>query len=64
MKFRQYLIPDWARWVAQDEDGSWWAFEVEPHLASRSWYENEIGRSEKIGTEHLENNWKESLQRL
>lgn len=25
--------PDWARWLAQDEDGSWWWYGDEPHLA-------------------------------
>lgn len=23
-------VPEWAQWVAQDEDGDWWAFEVLP----------------------------------
>ena len=40
--------PKWAKWIACDADGTWWAFEAEPHLANQSWYENEVGRYAKI----------------
>ena len=26
--------PEWAQWLAQDEDGWWWWFESEPKLRS------------------------------
>lgn len=31
--------PDWANWVAQDEDGEWFWFEVKPKLASDNLWE-------------------------
>jgi len=54
--------PGWARYVAQDPDGSWWAYEAEPHIHDNGWYENEIGRLKKIGDGDKNQNWKNSLQ--
>lgn len=54
-------IPPWAHWIAQDEDGSWWAFEAEPHLAEHSWYENEVGRIHRLGKSEVEMDWRNSL---
>ena len=42
-------IPDWVCWIAQDADGTWWGYEVEPNLAHLSWYENEVGNSVRLG---------------
>ena len=36
-------IPDWVNWIAQDEDGAWWEYSVEPLRNDRGWYENEVG---------------------
>lgn len=36
-------IPEWVNWIAQDLDGSWWGFSVEPLEHSSGWYENEVG---------------------
>jgi len=36
-------IPVWVKWIAQDENGSWWGFSVEPLEHSTGWYENEVG---------------------
>jgi len=36
-------IPAWIKWIAQDENGSWWGFSVEPLEHSTGWYENEVG---------------------
>jgi hypothetical protein len=41
-------IPDWARWLAQDEDGAWWAYEAEPNRQHNGWYENEVGRLQRL----------------
>ena len=38
-------FPDWVRWLACDEDGRWWGYEVEPNMSHNGWYENEVGRS-------------------
>jgi hypothetical protein len=37
-------LPGWAQWFAQDGDGTWWVYGVEPLQFHRGWYENEIGR--------------------
>jgi len=29
--------PEWANWLAQDEDGSWWWFEVKPRCGLSHW---------------------------
>ncbi len=36
-------LPETAKWLAQDADGTWWAFEVEPLCFDKGWYENELG---------------------
>ncbi|MDH5545698.1 MAG: hypothetical protein OEZ43_08900 [Gammaproteobacteria bacterium] len=55
------LVPDWANWVAQDEDGYWWAFEAEPHIADISWYENEVGRCIRLIQTESISHWRETL---
>ncbi len=37
-------MPVWARWLAQDGDGHWWAYEHEPNQGDNGWYENEVGQ--------------------
>ena len=41
-------LPDWVKWLAQDEDGAWWGYSVEPLEFSHGWYENEVGMRQKI----------------
>lgn len=55
--------PDWVNWIAQDADGAWWGFEVEPLQADRYWYENEVGRYIALGRGAANPNWRESLRR-
>lgn len=64
MKSHSNQFPKWMRWIAQDADGQWWGYEHEPHLAESSWYENEVGLSEKIEEQETVSNWKESLEKL
>ena len=54
-------LPGWVRWLAQDEDGSWWAFEVEPIQFERGWYENEVGRRLAITKDPANKNWRSTL---
>ena len=60
-------VPLWARYLAQDPDGSWWAYEGEPHIHDNGWYENELGRLKKLdlGSEQCvpSLNWRETLRR-
>lgn len=55
------LLPAWARWLAQDADGSWWCYEHEPNLAHLNWYENEVGRSVRIRKDASNPDWRETL---
>lgn len=55
-------LPLWARYIAQDPDGCWWAYEAEPHMHDNGWYENEIGRVKKVATDKPNKNWRDSLQ--
>ncbi len=41
-------FPAWVCWLAQDADGVWWGYEVEPNMSHNGWYENEVGRSVKL----------------
>ena len=50
-------FPDWVCWIAQDSDGVWWGYQVEPNLSHRSWYENEVGKSVRLGKEMLTLDW-------
>jgi hypothetical protein len=61
-------LPDWVHWLAQDADGVWWGYEVEPHLADYGWYENEVGRYIRLsqhttGSQIAPDEWRNSLQR-
>jgi hypothetical protein len=57
-------LPEWAHWLAQDADGTWWAFEHEPNLADSVWYENEVGRSLRLGSGIIPDDWKSSLKKI
>ncbi|MCW9023222.1 MAG: hypothetical protein OQK73_00945 [Gammaproteobacteria bacterium] len=57
-------LPDWVRWIAQDEDGTWWGYSVEPLQQHCGWYENEVGRHLKLGINTPNPDWKDSLQKI
>jgi len=57
-------IPDWVCWIAQDADGSWWGYQVEPNLSHLSWYENEVGNSICLGKRVLKQDWVSTLKRI
>ena len=56
-------IPGWVNWLAQDKDGTWWGYSVEPHQHSTGWYENEVGDYVLLGSTHPAD-WPNSLQRI
>lgn len=37
-------MPDWAEWIAQDEDGEYWAYEDEPTTCRYVWLSNKKKR--------------------
>ena len=56
-------IPDWVNWIAQDSNGVWWGYSVEPLRNDNGWYENEVGKYVRLGKDNSEG-WKESLSRI
>jgi hypothetical protein len=57
-------IPAWVCWIAQDADGTWWGYEVEPNLSHVSWYENEVGKSVRLGKGAKIYDWVSTLKRV
>ncbi len=57
-------LPDWAGFLAQDADGTWWAYEAHPNEQHNGWYENEVGRIERLGKGAPNACWEDSLIRL
>lgn len=57
-------FPDRVKWVAQDENGAWWGYSVEPLEFSHGWYENEVGRRIKIKQSKMNPDWKNSLTKI
>ncbi len=58
----EYL--NWARWLAQDADGTWWAYEHEPNEFHQGWYENKVGRYQKLLKTDKPENWKKMLKKI
>lgn len=56
-------IPHWVRWIAQDADGAWWGYSVEPLEFSQGWYENEVGNRIKLLQSVANPDWKNTLIR-
>jgi len=54
-------IPDWVKWLAQDADGTWWAYEAEPNQQDYGWYENEVGRILQLGQAAPPADWEATL---
>lgn len=50
--------PEWAQWLAQDQDGSWWWFEWAPQRQQEAW--NFGGKAQIAKGEFLD--WEESLE--
>lgn len=50
--------------MAQDADGAWWGYSVEPLEFSQGWYENEVGQRIKIKQTKANPDWKNSLTKI
>ena len=57
-------MPEWVQWIAQDADGVWWGYEVEPLQHDHGWYENEVGRNIKLLAGEINAEWRETLQKV
>ncbi|MDH5183921.1 MAG: hypothetical protein OEX12_08540 [Gammaproteobacteria bacterium] len=60
----QHSTPTWANWLAQDQNGKWWWYQVEPLRHHCGWYENEIGMYKLLGASGINSNWQHQLYRL
>ena len=57
-------VPEWVCWIAQDADGAWWGYQVEPNQSDCSWYENEVGLSICLEKEAPNPDWLITLERI
>ena len=57
-------LPAWVCWLAQDADGVWWGYEVEPLQRDHGWYENELGRQMRLQQEAVNPDWAETLRQV
>jgi len=55
------MIDECYQWLAQDEDGSWWAYEVEPNQYDKGWYENEVANHQFLVKLGINLNWRKTL---
>jgi len=63
MSFQPSEIPGWINWIAQDADGAWWGYSVEPLQHDTGWYENEVGDRIKLSQDIPNPEWRQSLRR-
>jgi len=56
-------LPEWTRWLAQDADGTWWGYEADPNQQDHGWYENEVGRIQRLGKTAPPDDWEVTLTR-
>lgn len=54
-------VPEWVRYIAQDSDGIWWGYSVEPLENHRGWYENELGQNIKLIKTEAVDQWRQCL---
>jgi len=59
--FHNLNLPAWMHWLAQDADGTWWGFEIEPNQSHHGWYENELGRYQKLYRDAPNPDWPDTL---
>lgn len=57
-------IPDWVCWIAQDADGVWWGYQVEPNQSDSSWYENEVGKIVRLDSAAPNRDWLQTLKQV
>lgn len=60
-------LPEWANWVAQDENGSWYSFEKRPYIfaADSQWSEeSKNGRVYRVCRSEVAGDWKDTLYEI
>ena len=51
-------------WIAQNQNGVWWGFEIEPIASSEGWENQQNGMKIMLKEEGSNESWKETLQKL
>lgn len=59
--FSNVNVPAWVRYIAQDSDGVWWGYSVDPLQNHRGWYENELGKNIKLLHSEVMGDWRENI---
>ena len=57
-------LPGWVNWIAQDADGCWWGYSVEPLQHDKGWYENEVGDCILLGKDSANPAWRDTLRQV
>ena len=64
MNLNNLTIPPWVNWLAQDADGVWWGYQVEPLQNHNGWYENEVGQIVRLTETKPNSSWQSTLKKL
>lgn len=63
--YNWWLIPNWARWIAQDPSGVWLAYSREPKLGYRFWWTGlSHSREQVIGNTCTWVDWRKQLYQI
>jgi len=64
MNIKNLDIPHWVNWLAQDESGTWWGYQVEPLQYHNGWYENEVGQVVRLADSASNSDWQSTLKKI
>jgi hypothetical protein len=53
--------PEWAKYLAMDEDGRWWWYELEPFGGQHGWFDGKFAMQTKAKVKTT-NHWHETLE--
>ena len=60
-------VPDWVCWIAQDKDGAWFGYEVEPEKGGYIFPDEWVARGHnyiELSQAEPNPNWKQSLRKV
>jgi hypothetical protein len=65
LPFKLDELPEWANWVAQDENGLWYAYEKKPYQQDLQWLEeSKDGDVESICRTEVIGDWRDTLYEI
>lgn len=64
MSLEEINMPHWVKWLAQDANGTWWGYQVEPLQNHIGWYENEVGQNIKLAVDKPNLDWQSTLIKI